>query len=56
MELKRNSSVEADIAWKKLKSLLHNPYAIERRERKLKEEREYVQRAWNNKTIGGKRK
>ena len=35
-----------DEACKQLSSLIRNPYAIERREKKIKEDHEYVRKMW----------
>lgn len=49
------SDVKLDIACRQLESLIRNPYAIERREKRIKEEREYVRKAWDLDNKGGKK-
>lgn len=49
------SDVKLDIACRQLESLIRNPYAIERREKRIKEEREYVRKAWGLDNKGGKK-
>lgn len=39
---------ELDRACKKLASLMRNPYAIERREDRIKKEQEHIRYAWEN--------
>ena len=43
---KNDLTFKLDAACKQLSSLIRNPYAIER---KIKEDREYVRRAWERK-------
>lgn len=53
--LQNKSDVKLDIACRQLESLIRNPYAIERREKRIKEEREYVRKAWGLDNKGGKK-
>lgn len=46
---KNDLTFKLDAACKQLSSLIRNPYAIERREKKIKEDREYVRKAWERK-------
>lgn len=46
---KNDLTFKLDEACKRLSSLIRNPYAIERREKKIKEDREYVRKSWERK-------
>lgn len=49
----KTSSVKLDIACQQLESLIRNPYAIERREKRIRDEREYVHKTWDQLAQGG---
>lgn len=49
----KTSGVKLDIACRQLESLIRNPYAVERREKRIRDEREYVHKAWDQLAQGG---